>query len=215
MRYYDTYAHLLGVPYDDGDHDCYGLCRRFYSSVFDVELPNYARSSDFFGSHVGLIRNFLDDTEFEVKDVPSGRLSFGDGLLFAVPHRSSPSGSVNHMGVFVGNGLFIHRLHGKVSCEEAMTPQWARRIMGVVQCYEVEVAAAKLFTSETVDVLSLIPEHVKHRHGIALTASALEPYGREVRPASPDGSGSGVAQPEQESTQPTPRRPRRTAPVQG
>lgn len=166
MQYFDMYSDLIGLPYDDGDADCYGLCRRYYLKNYQIELPNYARSADFFGAGLDLIEPFLQDSDFKVVDVSPSRLQIGDGLLLHVPNRSTPDGKVNHVGVFVGNGSFLHHLWQKPSCEDYITPQWSRRIMAVVRHPDIAQMTAALFRREPVDFISLLPDHVKHKHGL-------------------------------------------------
>ena len=193
MRYYDTYSHLLGLPYDEGDADCYGLGRRFYLSLYQIEIPNYARSSAFFGSHVDLFKSFLQETDFESVDCSLDKLQFGDGLLLAVPHRTTPIGMVNHLAVFVGNGTFLHHPFGRPSCEDYMTPQWKRRVVNVVRSYEVTRANDELFRQSSVDILSLVPDHVKRKLSVAATP-VVEPNNGEVR--APDEGRSNTGNPE-------------------
>lgn len=180
MRYYDLYKHLLGVPYDDGDKDCYGLARRFYQDNYELELPNYARSADFFSDGVDLIDVFLREEDFRVVDVALDRLQIGDGLLLAVPVRQLPRGTINHIGVFVGNGTFIHHMYGKPSSEDYLTPQWSARIMAVVRHPDLARKTAEMSANSTRTLESVLPDHVKRRLP-AVAADVLDPAGGEVR----------------------------------
>ena len=180
MKVYDMYADLLGVGYDDGDHDCYGLCVRYYQKNYGIALPNYARSADFFSEGLDLISPFLQDSDFKVVDVAPSRLEMGDGLLLAVPSRLCERGTINHVAVFVGNSTFIHHLWQKQSCEDYLDDVWSRRIMAVVRHPDVGPANDRMLQKAQTSLLDLLPDHVKQRHGIAVTP-VLEPVQRESR----------------------------------
>ena len=169
MNYYEKYQHLIGLPYDDGDADCYGLCRRFYADNYGIELPNYARSADFFDGGVDLVTPFLSEEKFAIIDVSIDRLEVGDGLLLCVPIPGRPKQKINHVGVFVGNRTFLHHMYLKPSCEDAMTPRWFNRVMAVIRHPEIAEANAKAAAVQAVNVLDLIPDHVKQRYGIPAT----------------------------------------------
>ena len=166
MRYFDRYKHLLNLPYDDGDADCYGLVRRFYADNYGIELPNYARSSSFFSDGIDLVTPFIQEEDFKVVDCAPSRLEVGDGLLLCVPGRQWPEGMINHIAVFVGNGTFLHHLYLKPSCEDYMSPSWSRRIMGVLRHPEIAEKNAAFLSQDSVDLLTLLPDHVKRKHGI-------------------------------------------------
>lgn len=180
MRTFEMYSELLGLPYDDGDRDCYGLCRRFYLKNYDIELPNYARSSSFFadGIAASLIADFFIASDFKVVDVPFNRLEVGDGLLLCVPVPGWPRGEANHVGVYVGNGLFAHHLINKQSCEDSLSDAWKRRILSVVRHPMVTEKNKEMTSGAKVDVLSLLPDHVKQKYGLVAPA-VLEPVVRE------------------------------------
>jgi cell wall-associated NlpC family hydrolase len=85
---------FLGVPYvwggaDPGGFDCSGLVIYVFAR-FDVFLPHYAASQATMG-----------------KPVPLGELQPADLVFFGSP---VPSG-IHHVGIYVGNGLFIEAPH--------------------------------------------------------------------------------------------------------
>jgi cell wall-associated NlpC family hydrolase len=162
---YDRYSHLLGVAYDEGDHDCYGLALRFYRDVYGLDIPDYARSMEFFQKKVNLIAAFLADSGFTVQDIPLDRLEPGDGLLLSVP-ASWMGGmpEVNHVGVYVGNGMFLHHLYQRPSAEDAFDIRWMRRVRAVVRHPEIARGNNEILMKGSIDFLSLLPEHVRQRH---------------------------------------------------
>lgn len=166
MRYFDRYKHLLNLPYDDGDADCYGLGRRFYQDNYQIELPNYARSSSFFADGIDLVTPFIQEQDFQVVDCAPSCLEVGDGLLMCVPGRQWPMGITNHIAVFVGNGTFIHHLYQKPSCEDYMDAAWSRRIMAVLRHPEIAEKNASFLARESVNIIDMLPDHVKRKYGI-------------------------------------------------
>lgn len=164
MSYYDRYKHLIDLAYDDGDKDCYGLCRQFYLSNYDIELPNYARSATFFSEGIDLITPFLAHGEFKVIDVAPSLLEVGDGLMFSVRQPWMRGQKViNHVAVFVGNGTFIHHLYDKRSCEDYMDSSWTRRLMAVVRHPDVAAMNAAATSKNAIQLIDILPDHAKRR----------------------------------------------------
>lgn len=179
LRYYDLYKHLMGVPYDDGDKDCYGLARRFYADNYQIDLPNYARSSSFFADGIDLISPFLAEEDFQVVDVAPSRLQLGDGLLMSVYVDRKLRGQVNHIAVFVGNQTFIHHMFKKPSCEDAMTPNWSSRVMCVLRHPQVTARNIEMLSNSSVQLIEVLSENAKRKLGA--DAALLEQHDGEVR----------------------------------
>lgn len=126
---YDEYKHLVGRMYISGYQDCYGLARCYYKDVFQMELTNFARPTEWWlepGLNLLTDNLFLDGWE----DVGTNlrNLRVGDGLLFTLI-----SGRANHVGVYVGNGHFIHHIFGRLSAEEPLVHKWMSRCLMVVR----------------------------------------------------------------------------------
>ena len=161
---YDEYKDLLGRPYEDGQNDCYGLGRDYFASVYDLLLPDYARSASFFEEGIDLITPFLREEGFVIVDVPVAKLQKGDALMLCVKRDWMKQRTTNHIGVYVGNGMFIHHMFNDISREDAMTVRWAQRIMGVVRHPDVtDMNRAKM---ERVNLKDVLPEHIQRRYGL-------------------------------------------------
>lgn len=182
MSYFDKYSQFLGIPYDDGDADCYGLCRRYYAANYGIELPDYARSADFFAADIDLITPFLLEEGFVVVDAPLDRLETGDGLLLCVRSRSWPAGKINHVAVYVGNQMILHHMYEKPSCEDAFTTSWKSRVMAVIRHPEISAKNAELASAASVDLISLLPDHVKQKYGL-IAAPVLDSNSGEGGPS--------------------------------
>lgn len=89
---------FLGTPYhyggtaEEGGFDCSGFVRHVFAN-FKVDLPHSSRDQYTMGRAVG-------------KDV----LENGDLLFFTRPGRSK---GVGHVGIYIGDGQFIHASSGK------------------------------------------------------------------------------------------------------
>lgn len=89
---------FLGVPYDFGagpyeetkKFDCSSFTRHVFKK-FGVNLPRLAKDQDNIGSRVS--RNELD---------------LGDLIFFTVPGRFESDAIPGHVGIYIGNGEFIH-----------------------------------------------------------------------------------------------------------
>lgn len=126
---YDTYRHLLGVAYKAGESDCYGLARRYYKDLFGLDLLNMARPEMWWVEpDLNLITDCIFTDGWEDIGVNLRNLQIGDGLIFTMF-----SGIANHIGIYVGNGMFIHHVLGRFSCEEPLVQKWMSRCLMVVR----------------------------------------------------------------------------------
>ncbi len=124
---YNTYKNLIGRRYSYGENDCYGLARDYYKSVFNLELLNIARPNQWW-EELNLITDYLFVDGWEDVGVNLRNLKVGDGLIFTLL-----SGKANHVGVYVGNGHFIHHIQDRLSVEEPLVAKWMSRCLHVVR----------------------------------------------------------------------------------
>jgi hypothetical protein len=104
----------LGVPYRWGGLSSRGMdCSGFVQKVFSsngISLPRTA------------------EEQFRVgKAVPLDQLQIADRLYFA-----SRNGKIDHTGIYIGGGLFIHsaRSKGGVSIDSINDPKWRNMFVG-------------------------------------------------------------------------------------
>jgi len=117
----------IGIPFkelgrDRRGLDCYGLVRLFYAEQFDTVLPilldNYASTKDSKDVHE-VVKCCIP----EWSDVKIG--SYGDVCLFNL------KGLPIHLGLYLGDGKFLHAIRGADSCIERLDSKlWEKRFKG-------------------------------------------------------------------------------------
>lgn len=109
-----NYQNLVGRPFQWGSLDCYGLVRDFYSQIFGIELPDYARPDDFWSKGLDLFQDhYLDAGFYALERVHPSQWQFGDVIISAIQSRFG-----NHSAILVENGKILHHLYGRISTVE-------------------------------------------------------------------------------------------------
>jgi len=118
----------IGIPYKPKGRsmmgvDCMGLVYLFYRDALGMEIPSYAvdySSSEDRVSVAGAIMDNLPNWRKVSKPM------FGDLLVFNI------LGLPVHVGVYLGNGDFLHGFMRTQSCIERLDSiTWDRRLNGV------------------------------------------------------------------------------------
>ena len=123
-------SQYVGIPFVDGGRnvlgcDCWGLVKLVYREELGIELPDFEISAF--------------DTEEVIEAMESGKKQWRETSLalekydvVAMHIGQKHFGMVNHVGVYMGNGMFIHTLQRTASMmNRMMDPQWTSRILGV------------------------------------------------------------------------------------
>lgn len=149
---YDKYRHILNYPkYELGVFDCYSVIKDVLKEAYGVEIPNYARPKNFDLPQLDLFSRIASEDFFiERPSLDVKQLQAGDILSFKV--RSS---NVNHVGVYLGNNLFLHQLHESLPREDNLSLAWLRRLTAVH--YHEDIDQQKVL----VDLIDLMPDHLK------------------------------------------------------
>lgn len=112
----------IGREFRHGVTDCYALVRDWYRQEQGVTLPVFPRVSQWWLGPDDLIsQNFAEAgfVEIEAKDV-----EHGDVVALSIG-----GSKINHLGVYLGNGEFLHHLRGRVSRREPLV-RWANHHAG-------------------------------------------------------------------------------------
>ncbi|PCE32824.1 C40 family peptidase [Burkholderia ubonensis] len=114
-------APLFGREYVHGVLDCYALVRDWYLAERGIVLPDFERTDGWWDDgHSNLYIAHCQDAGF--LDVgPSVNLEVGDVLLMQV---RSKNGVPNHSGVYLGDGMFLHHMYGRLSCRAVWGSMW-------------------------------------------------------------------------------------------
>lgn len=148
---YKAYSKLLEAPYVLGTSDCFTVVREILNRAFGVVIPNYARPFRFHTPELNLmLRIAQEDFFIERPAVDLKDFQPGDILCFTVN-----SETVNHVGIYVGNNVFVHQLHNCSPREDDLSLNWMRRLKYVFYHQDVEQAKPKF------DTLDLMPNYKK------------------------------------------------------
>ncbi|MGV0958214.1 MAG: C40 family peptidase [Limnohabitans sp.] len=115
-------APLVGREWSHGVLDCYSLVRDWFRSERGVLLPNFARFDDWWKRGENLYLDNFSQVGFEVINSADLRdLQPGDCFLMQV---ASPV--PNHAAVYLGDGLILHHLQGRLSSRDVYGGYWQK-----------------------------------------------------------------------------------------
>jgi len=112
-------APLVGREWSHGVLDCYALVRDWFRAERGIDLPNFARFDDWWKRGQNLYLDNFAQAGFAV--VEPDELQTGDCLLMQV---ASPV--PNHAAVYLGDGLILHHLQGRLSSREVYGGYWQK-----------------------------------------------------------------------------------------
>ncbi len=144
----------IGIPYvlkgrNRNGVDCWGLARLVYEEQYSITLPSfddtYDTSSD---ENIQEIVARQKEGWEEVKEP-----AVGDVVLFKV------LGRVQHIGVYIGNKMFLHAREGYSSCIERLdSGSWKHRLAGAWRYKPNAVVKARTNPLKSTVVDFAIPE---------------------------------------------------------
>lgn len=116
------YKNIIGLDFKHGIRDCYSLIRSFYFNGFErdgikiksmiKEMPRNDRWWE--ENHENMYVSNFQSAGFEEVDLNLNSLKIGDILMI----RIGKTKSINHAGIYVGNGWMLHHLYGRLSSKE-------------------------------------------------------------------------------------------------
>lgn len=121
-----SYNKYIGLPYasngrDESGIDCWGLVRLFYKQEYNIDLPSY--TEDYSGAYDTRILDMMDQYKNNWSQVETPEP--GSVIVFNI------LGEPFHVGIYIGEGKFIHARDGKDSVVESVeSPKWKKRIEG-------------------------------------------------------------------------------------
>jgi proteasome lid subunit RPN8/RPN11 len=114
-------APLVGRVFSHGVLDCYAIVRDWYKQVRNIDLLDFKRADNWWsdGSSDLYTKGFP-----EAGFVNTGQhlnLEVGDVILMQV---RSPNGVPNHAGIYIGDGLMLHHMYGRLSSRDVYGGMW-------------------------------------------------------------------------------------------
>lgn len=149
---YENYKAVLKYPrYELGVFDCYTVIKDVLFKHYGIVIPNYARPEHFHVPPLDLFSKIAQEDFF----LPRPSLDFkeiqaGDILSFSVK-----ADTVNHVGIYLGNGLFLHQLYRSMPREDSLSLAWMRRLRAVH--YHEQIEQEK----NVIDFVDIMPDYLK------------------------------------------------------
>jgi len=114
-------APLEGRSFVHGVLDCWALCRDWYAQEWGLDLPNPDRPDNWWNDgHSDLYTSNLADAGFRILG-PDEPMQRGDLILMQI---RSKNGVPNHAGIYLGDGLMLHHMYGRLSRKETYGGYW-------------------------------------------------------------------------------------------
>ncbi|MES0134516.1 NlpC/P60 family protein [Mesorhizobium sp. M0016] len=104
------HQHLLGLPFDYANVNCYTMLRRFYADNFGIHFPNYACPTEFWKHGLDLYITRAQRLGFKSLDCHPSEYQFGDVFIMSIA-----SSIGNHCGILVENGQMLHHFYNQLS----------------------------------------------------------------------------------------------------
>lgn len=115
-------APLVGRAWAHGVLDCYSVIRDWYRAERGIDLPNFDRFDEWWKRGQSLYLDNFDSAGFEALGaVQSQDMEVGDVLLMQV---ASPV--PNHAAIYLGDGLILHHLQGRLSSRDVYGGYWQK-----------------------------------------------------------------------------------------
>jgi cell wall-associated NlpC family hydrolase len=112
-------APLVGREWAHGVLDCYSLIRDWYDQERGIDLPDFTRFDEWWMRGGNLYLDNFETAGFSA--VSSDDMDVGDVLLMQV---ASPV--PNHAAIYLGDGLILHHLQGRLSSRDVYGGYWQK-----------------------------------------------------------------------------------------
>lgn len=115
----------------DGRGDCYSIVKDYYAQQ-GVDLPEFPRDDEWWSNGGNMYENNFAKAGFVEVDV-AGDPQPGDLALMRIPPACPVA---NHAAVYIGDGLILHQLFGRLSRREPIG-RWPKHIVKWLRRKEV------------------------------------------------------------------------------
>jgi proteasome lid subunit RPN8/RPN11 len=117
---------LFNLDFEIGKNDCFSLVRNHFKTKHDIEINDYKRNDSWFDLNPGIIENNYKKEEFQKVNMRD--LKEDDVILFGFNSMEA-----SHMGIYLGNELFLHHPRNKRPAIEFLSKSWSTRIKTVLR----------------------------------------------------------------------------------
>ncbi|WP_186060991.1 C40 family peptidase [Burkholderia gladioli] len=123
-------APLLNREWAHGSLDCYSIVRDWYRLERGIEIPDFERQDLWWddGRSNLYMDHFAEAGFFDVGQ--AAELQAGDVLLMQIRSKNDVP---NHAGVYIGDGLMLHHMHGRLSGRVVWGGMWAHALRTVLR----------------------------------------------------------------------------------
>lgn len=118
---------ILGKEYISGINDCHSVILRYYWQNFKHRIPMHVHDATWFETDPTMYENNFSRYGFKEVENNLNALQKGDVLLIRLFHESP-----THAAVYTGDGMMVHHMANRLSCEERVE-RWAKRITKVLR----------------------------------------------------------------------------------
>ncbi len=115
---------LIGRPFIHGLYDCYALVRDYWR-LKGYDVIDQPRENMWWNTSVTLLEDKCHESGFD--PLEEAKMKIGDVVLMKVL-----SSSVNHSGIYIGDGLILHHLYNRLSRREPLN-RWRKQVAGYLR----------------------------------------------------------------------------------
>lgn len=119
-------APLVGREWCHGLLDCYSLIRDYYKQELNLEIPDFDREFEWWLKGQDLYENNYQSAGFV--EINIDEIKKHDVILMQLQ-----SVVINHGGIYLGNELFLHHLHKRLSSRDVFGGYWLKNTVRVLR----------------------------------------------------------------------------------
>ncbi len=147
-------APLVGRQFFHGVLDCYSLIRDWYRQTRGIELKQFNRTDNWWNDGVtDLYTQGFPQAGFVSVGMDT-ELQIGDVILMQIRSKNSVP---NHAAIYLGDGMILHHLHGRLSSRDAYGGYWREVTRDIVRYSLRNLNAGEFQSPPNKDTKKLIP----------------------------------------------------------
>jgi len=114
-------APLIGRAWSHGTLDCWALCRDWYARERGIDLPDPPRADGWWDDGVTDLYGDAAIASAGFRRIGQDELAPGDLILMQIRSKNRVP---NHAAVYLGDGLILHHMHGRLSSHDVYGGYW-------------------------------------------------------------------------------------------